>query len=78
MWINSCAVVHPDISPKMIMTIRKKRPTATDTSIAKIPTAKRARKRIFLIIIVRVIGWGCRGRAPPAEKSVNNLPCVAC
>lgn len=53
--MNSCAVVHPDIRPKMIMTIRKKRPMATDTSMMKIPTAKRARKRIFLIIIVRVL-----------------------
>lgn len=76
MWINSCAVVHPDIRPKMIMTISKKRPTATDTSIAKIPTAKRARKRIFLIIIVRFIGWGCRGRAPPAGKLFTQFPFI--
>lgn len=70
MWINSWAVEHPDIRPKTMMTISKKRPIAIVASMTKIPIAIRMRKRIFLNIVVWFIGWGCRGRVPPAENLV--------
>lgn len=64
MWINSWAVEQPDIRPKTMMTISKKRPMATVASMTKIPIAIRMRKRIFLNIVVWFIGWGCRGSHP--------------
>ncbi len=63
--MNSCAVVHPDIRPKMIMTISKKRPTATATSIAKTPKIVRRRKMIFFVISTCIYRLGVQGARAP-------------
>lgn len=71
--MNSCAVVHPDIRPKMIMTIRIKRPTATATSMAKTPKIVRRRKMIFFVISTCIYRLGVQGARAPCSKNLLQI-----